>query len=531
MSIFSKIRMDKINQSLTNLLNSIKSWCNSLFALDSNTVHKTDDETISGLKTFECSNNWNYVTLRNNAYTRNVTTESGWYYNEIIFADNNTQIASMSIDHGRIGIISSAANPSTGASKLVFGCHKFLHTDETKNWNNKLELGYNADNEPYTILSGPLYLDTQEHVTDPSNLLPVVILQAWVDPTKVDGDISASWNGHTTDVILDYLASQNRYNYGVRFGSEHGNTYITSGESRSVLDKLQSYPLTSGSTYEDIALVSNSNILLFNKVNQDTGEVGGRLQFFNKDLLINSYTVDVTKSTIASANNYSTRLFKDANDANLAECCNAVYANRSTGAYFTVWNRLTTSSTGSVVVGLFSEASSSHYEFKPMTDNVVYLGAADKRWKTIYSTSSTINTSDERLKDEISDVPDEVLDAWDKVRLYKFKMKKSIEEKGKDARIHAGVIAQQIQQEFKNKGLTPEQYAFFCYDSWEATEDQYRDDELYMKGSPAGDQYSIRYEEALCIEAAYQRRRADRLEKKVQDLEARLAAIEAKLGI
>lgn len=39
---------------------------------------------------------------------------------------------------------------------------------------------------------------------------------------------------------------------------------------------------------------------------------------------------------------------------------------------------------------------------------------------------------------------------------------------------------------------------------------------------PAGDAYGLRYNEILCIEAAYQRRRADRLE-------ARIAALEEKL--
>lgn len=42
-----------------------------------------------------------------------------------------------------------------------------------------------------------------------------------------------------------------------------------------------------------------------------------------------------------------------------------------------------------------------------------------------------------------------------------------------------------------------------------------------------GDRYGIRYSEALCLEAAYQCRRAQRLEESVSVFETRLAALEA----
>ena len=42
----------------------------------------------------------------------------------------------------------------------------------------------------------------------------------------------------------------------------------------------------------------------------------------------------------------------------------------------------------------------------------------------------------------------------------------------------------------------------------------------------AGDRYGIRYSEALCMEAAYQRRRAQRLKESVSYLETRLTTLE-----
>jgi len=46
----------------------------------------------------------------------------------------------------------------------------------------------------------------------------------------------------------------------------------------------------------------------------------------------------------------------------------------------------------------------------------------------------------------------------------------------------------------------------------------------------AGDRYGVRYEEALALEAAYQRRRADRLEELCKKLEERVSVIERRLG-
>lgn len=79
------------------------------------------------------------------------------------------------------------------------------------------------------------------------------------------------------------------------------------------------------------------------------------------------------------------------------------------------------------------------------------------------------------------------------------------------ARTHMGLIAQRIQSAFEAHGLNAADYGFFCHDSWTANEDH-----------EAGDAYSLRYEECLCIEAAYQRRRADRLEARIAALEERL---------
>lgn len=162
----------------------------------------------------------------------------------------------------------------------------------------------------------------------------------------------------------------------------------------------------------------------------------------------------------------------------------------------------------------------------------INLGGSGNRWGDIYATSATINTSDARLKTEPQKLPDEALDAWEDVSFVQFQMLDAVAKKGADqARLHTGLIAQQIDEAFKAHGLDARRYGLFCWDAWESQPEE-RDGcgRVIAEARSAGDEFSLRYEEALCMEAAYQRRRADRAEIRLAALEERLAALEAKLG-
>ena len=162
----------------------------------------------------------------------------------------------------------------------------------------------------------------------------------------------------------------------------------------------------------------------------------------------------------------------------------------------------------------------------------ITLGAnsTSHRWGQIYSSSTSISTSDERVKTEINDVPEEVLNAWENINWYQFKMKDSVQEKGIDkARLHNGLIAQQIDTIFKNYNLDASKYGLFCYDEWETEEDVLDDENNIIElGQAGGNLYSVRYEEALCMEAAYMRRENARLKERLAALEERLAVLEMK---
>ena len=139
----------------------------------------------------------------------------------------------------------------------------------------------------------------------------------------------------------------------------------------------------------------------------------------------------------------------------------------------------------------------------PSTDNSITLGAAANRWSVVYAGAGTINTSDERAKEQIESLSDaETLVAITlKGMIKKFKFKDAVAEKGDAARIHVGVVAQEVAQVFIDNGLNPNDYALFCYDEWDETLEVINDEDgtVITPYRPAGNRYGIRYEQLLAF--------------------------------
>lgn len=167
-------------------------------------------------------------------------------------------------------------------------------------------------------------------------------------------------------------------------------------------------------------------------------------------------------------------------------------------------------------------------------------------------------TSDQRLMQE--PYADAILDAWGEVDFVQFQYIDRIEAKGDDgARWHVGVIAQRAQEAFIRHGLDPHRFAFFCYDPehtfpavyetvpavFEVLDAEYDENGVEIKQEEirvvepehqgllsesytVGEKYGIRYEEALVIEAAYQRRSNSRLLAMLENLKARIEALEGE---
>ena len=123
-------------------------------------------------------------------------------------------------------------------------------------------------------------------------------------------------------------------------------------------------------------------------------------------------------------------------------------------------------------------------------DNAIDLGYATGRFDDIYATNGTIQTSDRNEKqdiEELSDAEQRVAVAC-KGLLRKFRWKSSVEEKGEDARIHFGIIAQDLQDAFTAEGLDAGRYGMFINSTW-------TDEETGEERSRMG----VRYSELLAF--------------------------------
>jgi hypothetical protein len=123
-------------------------------------------------------------------------------------------------------------------------------------------------------------------------------------------------------------------------------------------------------------------------------------------------------------------------------------------------------------------------------DDVFDLGTSTSRFDDVFATNGTINTSDGDEKQDI----EELTEAEQRVAvavkglLRKFRWKSRVEEKGDDARIHFGIIAQDLQAAFEAEGLDAGRYAMFINSTW-------TDEETGEERSRMG----VRYNELLAF--------------------------------
>lgn len=138
----------------------------------------------------------------------------------------------------------------------------------------------------------------------------------------------------------------------------------------------------------------------------------------------------------------------------------------------------------------------------PGADNARILGHPAFRWSTVYAATGTINTSDEREKQQIRSLTDDERAVAVRVKslIRAFKFNDSVKNKGDAARIHFGVIAQDVKAAFEAEGLAAQDYAILCYDEWiEQVEVRDDDGSVMQEYRPAGNRYGVRYEELLAF--------------------------------
>ena len=183
---------------------------------------------------------------------------------------------------------------------------------------------------------------------------------------------------------------------------------------------------------------------------------------------------------------YVNRLTSDGDLAVFAKDGTAVGSIGTTTGNLTVYS----SAAGKHGLGFYTGAVYSVNNTGALVDNAVDLGNAIYRFKDIYASNGTIQTSDANEKqdvDVLSDAEQRVAVAC-KGLLRKFRWKDAVEEKGEDARIHFGIIAQDLQAAFTAEGLDAGRYAMFIQNTW-------TDEETGEEHSRMG----VRYSELLAF--------------------------------
>ena len=135
--------------------------------------------------------------------------------------------------------------------------------------------------------------------------------------------------------------------------------------------------------------------------------------------------------------------------------------------------------------------------------------------------------SDQRLKQQISEIDDKLLDAWEDVNIAQFKYNDAVDQKGKDkARLHTGYVVQQIDSACKSHGVDISSYGLYCHEEYpqetEEVEVEQKDGTKTKETKvirEASEYYSLRYTEVYAVECMYLRRCIARLTARIEELE------------
>jgi hypothetical protein len=254
-------------------------------------------------------------------------------------------------------------------------------------------------------------------------------------------------------------------------------TIVNNGNSNSILTRATS---TGGTMDLSFGASSWTNTVKLNNV--------GNWEFTGNLVLPNAKSIQIRDSggtsinavVLSSGDDYT---FGSNNGANFASV-----SSGSVGVFNAVGGTSITQTTSSA--------------FMPVADNSKTCGGASNRWSTVYAATGTINTSDARSKEQLRGInaAEIAVAAQLKGMILAFKFTDAVAAKGSGARIHFGVIAQDVRDAFIAGGLNPNAYALFCHDSWDACEAIVADDGIIVSPSQeAGDRYGIRYDELLAF--------------------------------
>jgi hypothetical protein len=141
--------------------------------------------------------------------------------------------------------------------------------------------------------------------------------------------------------------------------------------------------------------------------------------------------------------------------------------------------------------------------FFPGANGTQDLGKTGSRWDDLWS-NGTFNGSDQNIKQDIEDLSEAEKRVAVKAKglIKKYRMKDAVAKKGDQARIHVGIIAQELQAAFESEGLDAFRYSMIGKDTWWEKIDE-NGQRIVKDEATAGytevTQMSVRYNELLAF--------------------------------
>lgn len=431
-------------------------------------VHKTKNETINGIKTFNNLHGWNdnstiscsSIQIQNSLMNRGETQDIDQVYSSVVFLDKSS-VVDMNYSSRVATIEIGRFNQTVSGNYGYINLKMYDPTTADGTARSYLQIGYSRNGTPWVACTST----PEETLYNSDNL---VLTKNWIPK---DTRIVHTTGDETIGGVKTFIGYTREDASGTTGGFVIRNANIVRGTKPSV-NQYVSIPLCDASTPEYGSGGNFGRFGLIETCVRTTGDIETYIATY-KNEMGNTSGVSLLVGYPLSGNTY-------------------VKAN---------------------------------------TNNTTLLGNSSNKWKEIWCGQSSINSSsDERLKDNIKDISNDILDVWEDVHWNQFQFKDAMQEKGSNARIHSGLVAQHIDTIFKNHNLDVNDYGFFLYDSWDATEEEKDENGNIIKEAiPAGDSYGLRYTECLAIEAAYLRRKIRQLEEKNKTLENTITSLIARI--
>ena len=249
-----------------------------------------------------------------------------------------------------------------------------------------------------------------------------------------------------TNKISTYSTLAQGSLYG--FGQDSYGLHMTAGQAG------QSLMFHTGGSAERVRIDGSGNLLV-GKTAADGGVNGGEIRSNGETYLT------ATSARPLALNRKST----DGAIATFAKDGSTVgsIGSKSAGTLF-----IAGSSSQNTGVRFFNTGVAPCNSSGDYVDNSRDLGSSSVRWDDVYATNGTIQTSDRNEKQDIAELSEaeQRVAVACKGLMRKFRWKDAVSKKGDDARIHFGIIAQDLQAAFETEGLDAGDYAMFMSDTW-----------------------------------------------------------------